>query len=97
MLKQKSSEYRGYRTAGIRLARSMLPQLGNCTVRAREPMLPARPRVRQGAHGDARRGGPARTRGGRRDTARTATDGEPRAWSRPARASAAACTPASNT
>ena len=28
MLKQKSSEYRGFRNAGIRLTEDMLPQLG---------------------------------------------------------------------
>jgi hypothetical protein len=35
MLKQKSSEYRGYRTAGIRLSEEQLPQLAHPTARGR--------------------------------------------------------------
>src|SRR4051812_23388623 len=41
MLKQKSSEYRGYRTAGIRLREEMLPQLGKLYGERTRPMLPA--------------------------------------------------------
>ena len=36
MLKQKSSEYRGYRTAGIRLSEEQLPQLAPALRRADE-------------------------------------------------------------
>ncbi len=41
MLKQKSSEYRGYRTAGIRLSEEMLPQLGQLYGARTRAMLPA--------------------------------------------------------
>ena len=41
MLKQKSSEYRGYRTAGIRLKEEMLPQLGKLYAGRTKAMLPA--------------------------------------------------------
>ena len=41
MLKQKSSEYRGYRTAGIRLSEEQLPQLAQLYGARTKPMLPA--------------------------------------------------------
>ena len=41
MLKQKSSAYRGYRTAGIRLREEMLPQLSKIYGGHMEPFLPA--------------------------------------------------------
>jgi argininosuccinate lyase len=41
MLKQKSSEYRGYRTAGIRLREEMQPQLGQIYGGHMRPFLPA--------------------------------------------------------
>ena len=41
MLKQKSSEYRGYRTAGIRLSEEQLPQLAQLYGARTQPMLPA--------------------------------------------------------
>src|SRR2546430_3733817 len=41
MLKQKSSEYRGYRTAGIRLREEMLPQLKDLYGAHTHEMLPA--------------------------------------------------------
>jgi len=41
MLKQTSSEYRGYRTAGIRLRDEMLPQLGQLYGSRTRAMLPA--------------------------------------------------------
>src|SRR5580765_3916145 len=41
MLKQKSSEYRGYRTAGIRLCEEQLPQLAELYGARTKPMLPA--------------------------------------------------------
>jgi argininosuccinate lyase len=41
MLKQKSSEYRGYRTAGIRLREEMLPQLSKIYGGHMEAFLPA--------------------------------------------------------
>ncbi len=40
MLKQKSSEYRGYRTAGIRLSEEQLPQLAHLYGARTKPMLP---------------------------------------------------------
>jgi argininosuccinate lyase len=39
MLKQKSSEYRGYRTAGIRLSEEQLPQLSQLYGARTKPML----------------------------------------------------------
>ncbi len=41
MLKQKSSEYRGYRTAGVRLSEEQLPQLAQLYGARTKPMLPA--------------------------------------------------------
>jgi argininosuccinate lyase len=41
MLKQKSSEYRGYRTAGIRLSEEQLPKLAELYGARTKPMLPA--------------------------------------------------------
>ena len=41
MLKQKSSEYRGYRTAGIRMREEMLPQLSQLYGSRTRAMLPA--------------------------------------------------------
>lgn len=41
MLKQKSEEYRGYRTVGIRLKEEMLPQLGKLSTGRTQSMLPA--------------------------------------------------------
>jgi len=41
MLKQESSEYRGYRTAGIRMRDEMLPQLGQLYGTRTRAMLPA--------------------------------------------------------
>ncbi|HET7097524.1 MAG TPA: argininosuccinate lyase [Casimicrobiaceae bacterium] len=41
MLKQKSSEYRGYRTAGIRLSEEQLPQLSQLYGARTRPMLPS--------------------------------------------------------
>jgi argininosuccinate lyase len=41
MLKQKSSEYRGYRNAGIRMREEMLPQLGQLYGSRTRAMLPA--------------------------------------------------------
>ena len=41
MFKQKSSEYRGYRTAGIRMREEMLPQLGQLYGTRTRAMLPA--------------------------------------------------------
>src|SRR6516225_7528333 len=41
MLKQKSSEYRGYRTAGIRLSEEQLPKLGELYGARTKPMLPS--------------------------------------------------------
>jgi len=41
MLKQKSSEYRGYRNAGIRMREEMLPQLGQLYGARTRAMLPA--------------------------------------------------------
>jgi argininosuccinate lyase len=41
MLKQKSEEYRGYRTAGIRLNEEMLPHLGKLYAGRTKAMLPA--------------------------------------------------------
>src|SRR5205085_9501845 len=41
MLKQKSSEYRGYRTAGIRMKDEMLPQLKELYGAHTREMLPA--------------------------------------------------------
>jgi argininosuccinate lyase len=41
MLKQKSSEYRGYRTAGIRMREEMLPQLGQLYGSRTRAMQPA--------------------------------------------------------
>ncbi|MBI2161612.1 MAG: argininosuccinate lyase [Candidatus Rokubacteria bacterium] len=41
MLKQPSSEYRGFRTAGIRLRDEMLPQLARLSAGRTQPMLPA--------------------------------------------------------
>ena len=38
MLKQKSSEYRGYRTAGIRLREEMLPHLTRLYGERTKPM-----------------------------------------------------------
>ncbi|MBI4011854.1 MAG: hypothetical protein HY359_06070, partial [Candidatus Rokubacteria bacterium] len=40
MLKQPSSEYRGYRTAGIRLREEMLPHLARLAAGRTRPMLP---------------------------------------------------------
>src|SRR5947207_14234064 len=40
MLKQKSTDYRGYRNAGIRLNEEMLPQLGKIYGGHMEPFLP---------------------------------------------------------
>ena len=40
MLKQKSSEYRGYRTAGIRMKDEMLPQLKDLYGSHTREMLP---------------------------------------------------------
>jgi argininosuccinate lyase len=41
MLKQPSGEYRGFRTAGIRLREEMLPQLARLSAGRTTPMLPA--------------------------------------------------------
>src|ERR1043165_9699795 len=41
MLKQKSSEYRGYRNAGIRLSEEILPQLGKIHGGHMRAFLPA--------------------------------------------------------
>lgn len=41
MLKQKSSEYRGYRTAGIRMREEMLPQLGQLYGSRMPALIPA--------------------------------------------------------
>ena len=41
MLKQKSSEYRGYRTAGVRLKEEMLPQLKDLYGSHTREMLPS--------------------------------------------------------
>ena len=40
MLKQPSSDYRGFRTAGIRLQEEMLPQLGRLAAGRTQPLLP---------------------------------------------------------
>ena len=41
MLKQPSAEYRGFRTAGIRLREEMLPQLARLSAGRSRPMLHA--------------------------------------------------------
>ncbi len=41
MLKQPSPEYRGFRTAGIRLSEEMLPQLQKLAAGRSRPMLEA--------------------------------------------------------
>jgi hypothetical protein len=96
MLKQKSSEYRGYRTAGIRLSEEQLPQLAQLYGARTKPMLPAVHAFDKAHTVMLVEEGLLERRQVRRYCA-ACDSWKARAWSRPARASAAACTPASNT
>ena len=97
MLKQKSSEYRGYRTAGVRLKEEMLPQLKDLYGSHTREMLPAVHAFDKAHIVMLVEERPARRESGRRVSERPAPARRRRRPRRSARRSAAGCIPASTT
>ncbi len=97
MLKQTSSEYRGFRNAGIRMKDEMLPQLGQLYGSRIPVLMPALHAFDKAHIVMLVEQGLLDCHSGRRPLAGAAQDGGRRASSRRARGSAAVCIPASNT